>query len=75
MIKVYPASEAPKQVRKYASTSDDDVFITARDFFHRNKDIRQEVMALRSEHLTMQYCFTDAEFEKALGKLSTLIEK
>ena len=45
------------------------------DCILRNKDIRQEVMALRSEHLTMQYCFTDAEFEKALGKLSTLIEK
>ena len=40
MIKVYPASEAPRQVRKYASTNDEDVFITARDFYHRNKDIR-----------------------------------
>ena len=45
------------------------------DCILRNKDIRQEVMALRSEHLDMQYCFTDAEFEKALGKLSTLIQK
>ncbi len=45
------------------------------DCILRNKDIKAEVAALRSEHLDMQYCFTDAEFEKALGKLSTLIEK
>ena len=45
------------------------------DCILRNKDIRQEVIALRSEHMNMQYCFTDAEFEKALGKLSALIEK
>ena len=45
------------------------------DCILRNKDIKAEVAALRSEHLTMQYCFTDAEFEKALGKLSQLIEK
>lgn len=45
------------------------------DCILRNKDIRDEVAALRSEHLDMQYCFTDAEFEKALGNLSALIEK
>ena len=45
------------------------------DCILRNKDIREEVVALRSQHLDMQYCFTDAEFEKALGKLSSLIEK
>ena len=39
MITVYPPSEAPRTVRKYASL-DDKVFTTARDFFHRNKDIR-----------------------------------
>ena len=45
------------------------------DCILRNKDIKEEVIALRSQHLDMQYCFTDAEFEKALGKLSTLIQK
>lgn len=39
MIKVYPASEAPKTVRKYVNC-DEDVFIKARDFYRRNKDIR-----------------------------------
>lgn len=39
MIKIYPASEAPKTVRKYANCNED-VFVKARDFFHRNKDIR-----------------------------------
>lgn len=39
MISVYPPSEAPKTVRKYANLGED-VFMTARDFFHRNKDIR-----------------------------------
>ena len=39
MIRFYPASEAPKNVRKYVS-SDEEVFLQARDFFHRNKDIR-----------------------------------
>jgi len=39
LIRIFPASEAPKIVRKYAS-SDEEVFLQARDFFHRNKDIR-----------------------------------
>ena len=39
MIRVYPASEAPKTVRKYLNVHED-VFERARDFFHRNKDIR-----------------------------------
>ncbi|MDO4806003.1 MAG: hypothetical protein Q4A07_02020 [Coriobacteriales bacterium] len=39
MISVYPPSETPKLVRKYTNLGED-VFITARDFFHRNKDIR-----------------------------------
>lgn len=39
MIRIYPASEAPKIVRKYVS-GDEEVFLQARDFFHRNKDIR-----------------------------------
>ena len=56
MIKVYPASEAPKQVRKYASTSDDDVFITARDFFHRNKDIRHHKVVVYGEDGSVAYC-------------------
>ena len=39
MIKVYPASEAPQVVRKHVDL-DKDMFINARDFYHRNKDIR-----------------------------------
>lgn len=39
MIRIYPASEVPKIVRKYVSI-DEEVFLQARDFFHRNKDIR-----------------------------------
>ena len=56
MIKVYPASEAPKQVRKYASANDDDVFITARDFFHRNKDIRHHKVVVYGEDGNVAYC-------------------
>ena len=56
MIKVYPASEAPRQVRKYASTNDDDVFITARDFYHRNKDIRHHKVVVYGEDGNVAYC-------------------
>ena len=56
MIKVYPASEAPRQVRKYASTSDEDVFITARDFYHRNKDIRHHKVVVYDEDDNIAYC-------------------
>ncbi|MBR2842113.1 MAG: glycine cleavage system protein T, partial [Lachnospiraceae bacterium] len=40
-----------------------------------NKDISKEVCALRGEHLDMKYCFSGAEFDQALSKLSALIEK
>ena len=40
-----------------------------------NKDIRNDVCALRREHLDMKYCFHGADFEQALSKLSNLIEK
>lgn len=40
-----------------------------------NKDISKEVCALRGEHLDMKYCFSSAEFDQALSKLSALIEK
>lgn len=56
MIKVYPASEAPKQVRKYAYASDDNVFVTARDFYHRNKDIRHHKVVVYDENGAIAYC-------------------
>lgn len=55
MIKVYPASEAPRQVRKYA-TADEEVFITARDFFHRNKDIRHHKVVVYGEDGQIAFC-------------------
>lgn len=55
MITVYPASEAPKQVRKYAFTNED-VFITARDFYHRNKDIRHHKVVVYAEDGSIAYC-------------------
>ncbi len=39
MISVQPPSEAPKLVRKCMGC-DEEVFVAARDFFHRNKDMR-----------------------------------
>ena len=56
MIKVYPASEAPRQVRKYASANDENVFITARDFYHRNKDIRHHKVVVYDEDGNIAYC-------------------
>lgn len=42
--------QVPRQVRKYVSSSDENVFIAARDFFHRNKDIRHhKVVAYRED--------------------------
>lgn len=55
MIKVYPASEAPTLVRKYA-TAGDDVFVTARDFYHRNKDIRHHKVVVYGEDGEVAYC-------------------
>ena len=55
MIKVYPASEAPKQVRKY-TTVGEDVFATARDFYQRNKDIRQHKVVVFDEDGQVAYC-------------------
>ena len=56
MIKVYPASEAPRQVRKYTSANDENVFITARDFYHRNKDIRHHKVVVYDEDGNIAYC-------------------
>lgn len=39
MILVYPLSETPKMIRKTFELKQD-VFIKARDFYHRNKDMR-----------------------------------
>ncbi len=55
MIKVYPASEAPKQVRKY-TTIGDNVFITARDFYHRNKDIRHHKVVVYDKDGNIAFC-------------------
>ncbi|MDO4797050.1 MAG: hypothetical protein Q4A01_03415 [Coriobacteriales bacterium] len=55
MIKIHPASEAPTMVRKYA-TNGDEVFITARDFFHRNKDIRHHKVVVYNEDGSIAYC-------------------
>ncbi len=54
MIKVYAANEAPKLVRKYLS-ADDDVFIKARDFFRRNKDIRHHKVVVYKDEEPL-YC-------------------
>ena len=56
MIRVYPASEAPRQVRKYVSANDENVFIAARDFFHRNKDIRHHKIVAYHEDGSIAYC-------------------
>jgi hypothetical protein len=56
VIKVYPASEAPRQVRKYTSANDENVFITARDFYHRNKDIRHHKVVVYDEDGNIAYC-------------------
>ena len=39
------------------------------DCILRNKDISEEVVKLRSEHLEMQYCFKGQEFDAALAGL------
>jgi len=39
------------------------------DCILRNKDITDEVIKLRSEHLEMQYCFKGEEFDSALAGL------
>ncbi len=54
MIKVYAANEAPKLVRKYLS-ADEDVFIKARDFFRRNKDIRHHKVVVYKDEEPL-YC-------------------
>lgn len=54
MIRIFPAIEAPKMVRKYL-TSDDEVFIKARDFFHRNKDIRHHKVVVYENGVPV-YC-------------------
>lgn len=55
MIKVYPASEAPRQVRKYAFTGEN-VFTIARDFYRRNKDIRHHKVVVYGEDGQVAYC-------------------
>ena len=37
----------------------------------RGTDVKEEVLKLRSEHLEMRYCFSDAEFDKALEALAS----
>ena len=39
------------------------------DCILRRKDVSEDAARLRGEHLTMNYCFTDAEFEAAFGGL------
>ena len=54
MITIFSANEAPKVIRKYLA-SDDDVFIEARDFFRRNKDIRHHKVVVLEKDKTL-YC-------------------
>ena len=40
------------------------------DCILRGKDIREDIIKLRSEHLQMRYCFSDAEIDEALEELA-----
>ena len=55
MIKVYPASEAPKQIRKYVALGEN-AFVTARDFYHRNKDIRHHKVVVYGQDGNVACC-------------------
>ena len=55
MIKIYPASDAPRQVRKYAFVGED-VFVTARDFYHQAKDIRHHKVVVYDADGSVAYC-------------------
>lgn len=48
MILVYPLSETPKIIRKTFELQPD-VFIRARDFYHRNKDMRHHKVVVRGQ--------------------------
>ena len=40
------------------------------DCILRGKDIKEDIVKLRSEHLQMRYCFSDAEIDEALEELA-----
>ena len=48
MILVYPLSETPKMIRKTFELGPD-VFIHARDFYHRNKDMRHHKVVVHGQ--------------------------
>lgn len=48
MILIYPLSETPKIIRKTFELGPD-VFIQARDFYHRNKDMRHHKVVVRGQ--------------------------
>ena len=56
------------EMTRFGFTKDDFAKLASimADCILRNKDVTEDVEKLRSEHLTMKYCFNDDEFTSAL---------
>ena len=59
------------------SVDRDDVFVEHKEkrrqltrYEETEEEVKEEVKKLRSEHLEMRYCFSDAEIDEALENLA-----